>query len=88
MRFSRNINIYAVISILICLFLVTSNSVVMGARLSGDEGVTTVSPQGNLPPKKEVTVRPEKTEKKVNRQEKVKQKKKVTGEGKTKKEGD
>jgi len=78
MRFSRNINIHAVISIWICLFLVTSNSVVMGARLSGDEGVTTVSPQGNLPSKREVAVRPEKTEKKVNRQEKVKQKKKVT----------
>ncbi len=77
MKCSRNIKGYAFIYVWTCLFLITGNSVVMGARLSGDEGVTTVSPQGNLPSKREVTVRPEKTEKKDNTQEKLKQKKKI-----------
>jgi len=45
MKFCTNINIKAFLTFWICLFLITGNSVVNGARLSGDEGVTTTSPK-------------------------------------------
>ncbi len=45
MKFCTNITIKAILTFWICLFLITGNSVVNGARLSGDEGVTTASPK-------------------------------------------
>jgi len=47
MKFCTYIHIKAILTIWICLFLITGNSVVNGARLSGDEGITTASPKEN-----------------------------------------
>lgn len=44
MKFSTNIHIKALLGFLICLFIITGNSAVHGARLSGDEGITAASP--------------------------------------------
>ena len=79
MRFKTKIRF--ILSFLsIALLLLANNSVVQGARLTGDDGVTSVTPKLGQPAKKPAPLKPTVIKKHPKAQEKVEPKKKITRE--------